>query len=541
MRPLRFLAILLWAAAWPVAAQVTFTSSNLPIVLLESNGQQIPDEPRIRVDMRVIDNGPGVRNAVTDPPTAYDGVIDIEIRGSSSQQYPKKQYRIETLNEDGSNRDVPLLGFPSDNDWILHAPYADKTLLRNVLAYDLSRRLGRYASRVRHVELVLNGAYQGVYVLMETIKRGGDRVAINRLRPDETSGDDLTGGYLLKIDKERTDPGWNSPFPRPTPATPPFRYLYDDPDGDEIAPEQAAYIQGFIGAFEAAVQAPDRESPTTGFPAYIDLGSFVDFFLLTELAKNIDGYRLSSYLHKDKDSIDGRLHAGPIWDFNQGFGNNDYYEGFLPTGLQVDFFNEPEPYPMPTWWPEIVETDTFQDALRARWLALRAGPFHVDSLMSRIDAQTTLLGEARIRNFQRWPILGTYVWPNGYVGQTYADEVGFLKTWLRQRVAWLDGQIATPSTSAPLPADAVYALSDPAPNPSPRRAQLSLTVAQPQRVRVEVFDAQGRRVAEVFDGVVRPGSPEAFAVETSALPGGLYVVRVLGTTFADARRLVVTR
>ena len=217
--------------------------------------------------MRVIDNGRAL-NRATDPPTGYDGHIGIEVRGATSQTFPKKQYALETREADGSNRNVPLLGLPRENDWILHAPYTDKTLVRNAVAYRLARSMGRYASRTRFCEVVLNGEYQGVYLLLEKIKRDDARVDIARLRPDETSGDDLTGGYIVKVDKAAGGQygGWFSPFPPPYPHGRQIRWEFHDPSPREIVPEQAAYVQASITALERALAGDDYADPERGFP-----------------------------------------------------------------------------------------------------------------------------------------------------------------------------------------------------------------------------------------------------------------------------------
>ncbi|MCB0286914.1 MAG: CotH kinase family protein, partial [Calditrichaeota bacterium] len=218
--------------------QVNFTSSNLPIVVINTNGQTIPDEPKITVNMGIIWNENGQRNFLSDPFNHYDGLIGIEIRGSSSQMFPKKQYGFETRDADGEDLDVELLGMPEESDWILHAPYSDKSLMRNVLAYDFANRMGRYASRTHYCELVLNGEYMGVYILMEKIKRDDNRVNIKKLDEDEISGVDLTGGYIIKIDKPDVPGtgGWYSPF-RPYENAPQMiNYLYETPDAEDIVP-----------------------------------------------------------------------------------------------------------------------------------------------------------------------------------------------------------------------------------------------------------------------------------------------------------------
>src|SRR5690606_24210146 len=164
---------------------VTFTSSNLPIVVINTNGQIIPDDEKITADMGIIYNGPGIRNNITDPFNNYNGKIGIEVRGSTSQWFPKKQYAVETRDISGEDTSVSLLGFPEESDWILFAPYNDKSLMRDVLVYKVSSLLGRYASRSMYCEVVLNSEYVGVYVLLEKVKRDGDRVDIKKLEPGD--------------------------------------------------------------------------------------------------------------------------------------------------------------------------------------------------------------------------------------------------------------------------------------------------------------------------------------------------------------------
>jgi hypothetical protein len=534
------LALLVPSAA--TAQDVTFTSSNLPIVLIDTDGQEIPDEPKIMAQMRVIDNGPGERNAVTDLVSDYEGWIGIETRGASSQGFPKKQYAVETREADGENRNVSLLGLPEENDWVLHAPYSDKTLMRNVLAYGLARATGRYASRTRYCEVVLNGEYQGVYVLMESIKRDGDRVDVSRLRPDETEGDDLTGGYIIKVDRWARGEvdGWTSPFVEPYPPDQVLRYEYHEPGALEIAPEQAAYIEQFVTDFEAAMLSDGFADPETGYPAVLDVGSFVDYFLVTELAKNVDGYRLSTYLHKDKDSVDPRLHAGPVWDFNIAFGNAYYYGGTGASGLQADL-DVPDRFPVPFWWNRLAHSGPFETAAAARWADLRRGPFHADSLVARIDSTTTLLEEAQARNFERWPTLGEWVWPNpaGYEARrTHAAEVAFLEGWLLGRLTWLDGYFGAVVADEDGPDAAGFALSPPAPNPARTSARLTLALGRAQDVTVEVFDVRGRRVAQLHDGPLGTGA-RRFTFDATALPAGVYLVRARGAAAVASQRVVV--
>ena len=445
----KFFSLCLLSFQFVFAGNVIFKSSNLPIVVINTHGKTIPDAYRIIADMGIIYNGPGKRNAVNDPFNNYDGKISIELRGSSSQMFPKKQYALETEDSQGENLNVSLVGLPQENDWILNGPYSDKSLIRNVLIYRLARDLGHYSSRTRFCELLLNGDYRGVYILMEKIKRDKHRVHISKLKPDEVSGDDLTGGYIIKIDKlagEKVD-GWYSIFP-PYPASKHrIYYQYHYPKQDKIVDAQKKYIQDYIFDFEKSIFSPNFQDPVHGYYSKINLSSFVDYFILNEISRNVDGYRLSAFLYKDKNSKDSRLHAGPIWDFNIAFGNADYYHAFSPQGWQVNINHDPQfiswddPFQVPFWWEKLMTDSVFVKQVTQRWKELRANLLSQNRIFDLIDCYVDTLNEAQMRNFERWPVLGQHIWPNYFVGQTYAEEIDYLKSWISQRLQWMDEQL----------------------------------------------------------------------------------------------------
>ena len=424
------------------AQQVNFTSSNLPIFVINTFGQEIPNEYKINARMGVIYNGEGVRNYLTDPFNHYDGWIGIELRGSSSLTFPKKSYAVETRDSLGNDKSVSLLGLPSEADWVFYGPYNDKTLIRDVLAYKLARDMGRYASRSRFFELVINGEYKGVYVLLEKIKRDANRVNIKKLNPADTTGDALTGGYIIKIDKldgENND-GWYSNF-RPFPQlSARIFYQYHYPKPEDIVEAQKNYIKAWIYSFESAMFGPYYADTILGYSKYIDVQSFVDYILLNELVKNIDAYRLSTFFYKDRDSRNPKLFAGPVWDFNLAFGNCDYYQAYNSSGWYLEYVSEYsnipswENYFIPFWWKKIFTDQNFQNKFRQRWIALRNSVWTYEKINTTIDSLVQLLEESRQRNFQKWPVIGQYVWPNYYVGQTYEDEINYLKNWLSSRL-----------------------------------------------------------------------------------------------------------
>jgi hypothetical protein len=479
----------------------TFESSNLPILIIDTEGRIIKDDPKIIANLSIIDNGNNQVNRLTDSPNDYVGKIGIELRGASSQElYPKKSYGFETRTEDDQNLDVSLLGMPKDNDWVLYAPYGDKSLIRNVLTYHIGRQMGRYASRTRFCELVLDGQYQGVYVLMEKIKRGKDRVDISKLDPEELTGDDITGGYIIKIDKgagNDNESGWKSQYTSSSNKEITFRYEY--PKSDEIVIEQKGYIIDFMKAFEAAMRSDQFADPVNGYAKYIDVPSFVDYMIVTEVCKNVDGYRLSFFMHKDKDSKGGKLHAGPIWDYNLAYGNANYCEGGSIIGLASDFNRicPEDGFALPFWWEKLRTDRVYMELLAERWQTLRQSLLKTDALMTQIDTYTQQLSEAQARNFTRWPILGTYVWPNFYIGQSYADEVDFLKTWLTNRLDWLDGEFSKTVTSVEEPASELGFQA--APNPFNGEVRLSYKLNQRGNVEVKIHNIQGRLVTSLTD------------------------------------------
>jgi len=490
---------------------VTFSSSNLPIVVIDTHGKEIPDEPKITADMGIIDNGPGKRNYLTDPFNNYQGKIGIETRGSSTLQFPKKQFAVETRDSRGENQNVSLLGFPEENDWILYAPYTDKSLIRNVLAYSLASDLGRYASRTKFCELVLNGSYHGVYALMEKIKRDKKRVNISKIEPADVTGDAVTGGYIIKIDKQSGAgvDGWQSPHPPYPGAWQRIFFQYHDPDPGEIVPAQATYIQNYVAAFENQMNRSTYADPQNGYPKYIDIDSFVDFFIISEIGKNVDAYRLSTFLYKDRDSKKGKLTLGPVWDFNLAFGNVNYYNAEKISGWQVDFQQPDDYWQNPFWWPKLMADSNFVNKINARWRELRKNKFAVSRIYRMIDSLTTHLDEAQRRNFERWPILNTNVWPNAYVGGSYLAEIRYLKQWIQNRILWMDGRIpGHPPAGVAAKAEnrlLNFTLAQNYPNPFNLATTIQYHLLGATRVSLRIFDLTGQEVRCLVDEFLPAG------------------------------------
>ncbi len=413
-----------------------FFQSTLPIVRINTLGQQIPDEPSINALMEIVYNGPNALNDSQEPANEFSGNISIELRGNSSQfLFPKNNFGIETKDADWiEDIDTSFLNFPTEEDWVFHGPYSDKTLMRNVLVMQIAQDMGNYASRTQFVELFINGSYWGIYVIMERIKRDKNRVDIAKLNPEENEGDDLTGGYILRIDWG--EPNWISQynFANNPSEAPGFQIVY--PRNDDLSFVQEQYIQSYVDSFENAMASPDHFFAGKHYSEYIDVNSFIDRLVLNEISKNVDGYRLSEYFHKDKDSNGGKLKAGPIWDFNLAFGNADYCNDVWEDygWIYQDFCINNTPF----WWREFFTDQDFVNQLNCRWQELRAEVLSFDYLDSFIDEKVEEINPALQRNFSRWPVLDQFVWPNPEVTGSYESEVENLKDFLSARLSWMD-------------------------------------------------------------------------------------------------------
>ena len=408
--------------------------SNLPIAIIDTLGQGLNETRHTLSFAGFIDTRARGGARLTDPPALVTRA-GIDIRGKSSAGFAKKQYHFETWDENDREVAVSVLGFPSESDWVLQGPYSDKSLMRNFLSYNWSNEMGQYASRTRFIEVFLNtdgsmvemSDYVGVYVLMEKIKRDKDRVDIAALGPDDNAEPEITGGYIFK--KDKLDSG-EPTFRTSTGLT----LVYVDPNGRDITEPQKNWLRSYINEFESALNGPNFKDPNVGYAKYIDVDSFIDIHILVELTKNIDGFRLSTYMHKDRS---GKIHMGPAWDYNLSLGNANYLNGWVPTGWYFDQISAGD-YP---WWRRLFEDPQFQRRYADRWFELRNDLFATARLLKYVDDTAGLLAAAQVRNFNRWRILGSRIWPNWYIANTYQEEIDWMKGWLDARLTWMDLQI----------------------------------------------------------------------------------------------------
>ncbi|MGB4292812.1 MAG: CotH kinase family protein [Bacteroidales bacterium] len=426
---------------------VIFTGSHLPVVVIKTQpGEVIRNEPKITADMKIIYR-PGIINNITDSGNVYSGKVGIEIRGRYSASLPQKPYGFETRDETGNNLNVSLLGMPEENDWILIANYNDKTFLRNHLAFELFRRMGHYAPRTRFCEVIVNNNYQGIYLLCEKIKRDRNRVDISELKENENSCNDLTGGYIFKTDYYTASDSWlsnYSPLNKPG-AKVYFVYYYPDPD--KITQYQKKYLKDFVNTFESILYSDDYKDTRTGYRAYIDVNSFIDYFILSEVTRNVDAYKKSRYFYKDKDSKGGKIYSGPPWDYDWAW--RDIKENCIHFN-QTDGsgwaykINECNPNPVPpSWEVRLMQDPDFIRMIHDKYYLLRKNILSMSQINMIIDSVATLLAEAQERHFQKWRILGINAGTPEYGEQpdTYEGEIIKFKSWISRRLAWLDANM----------------------------------------------------------------------------------------------------
>ena len=425
------LALLLWPL---LSLAQTFTDSNLPIVIIETDGHvNIPDEPKVLGTMKIIWHQDGSRNYMTDIDNPeflnYNGRIGIERRGTSSQNLQKKPYGLETLQSDNvTNNNVSILGMPKENDWVLNALAFDQTGMRDVIAYELSEKLGQYAARRVYCEVVINDDYKGLYLFMEKIKADDNRVNIEKMDNTCNSYPEVTGGYITKTDKTTgNDPvawsmqcygsGWWA-------QTADFIHHYPKPS--DITNAQHIYIKNYFTNL-ASKAGSHNTSIEDGIPSIIDIPSFVDFMIIAEFTSNVDVYQYSTFFHKDKK---GKLRAGPVWDYNLAFGHDEFGNRSLYYVWQFDNNDNTGP----KFWKDLFDTDMFRCYLAKRWfeVTLEGNPLDYNAICNRIDELDELIQEGVVRDNQRWHKM-----------TQHASEVQSLKTWIQQRINWLNTNIGS--------------------------------------------------------------------------------------------------
>jgi len=500
------------------------TQSNIPIVIINTYGVPIPDEPKIPGTMKIIDNGPGQVNHITDLGNVYNGNIGIEIRGHFSAILPQKPYAIETRDSAGNDLGVPLFGFPEESDWVLLANYNDKVFMRNSLAFKLFNQMGNYASRTRFCEVTVNGDYEGIYVFGEKIKRDNGRVDIAKLTPEENIGEPMSGGYIFKMDYWDNSNSWLSNF---HPIDHPdfnVHFVYEYPDFDVITPNQKNYLRNYVNSFESALYSNNFMDPVFGYRPFIDKEAFINYFLVNEVSRNNDGFKKSFYFNKDRDSIDRRIRLGPVWDFDWAWKNIDECQIFRNTDGSGWAYQVNDCYPdvnSPGWHIRLLQDPDFANQLKCRYLSYRSNILSDDSLYTYIDNNAQYLWEAQQRHYQKWPILGLNVGTPvvGPIPTTFQGEIDGFKGWIALRLAWLDANMpgncpSTGITVTTVPGNILF------PNPAHDFAYIE-PVPGTKIEKLNISSLGGSNISVPYHE-----EGKDIVIDVRALPAGIYICKV---------------
>jgi hypothetical protein len=496
-------------------ALATFTS-NIPVLVIDNfSGGNIPSDPLQPAFLAVYEPGAGGRTSFSSAANIASR-IGIKRRGSSTAGDPKGSYSMETWDERSVDKNVSLLGMPADSDWVLYAPYSfDLALMRNPFMYRLSNQIGRYAVRTEFCEVYVNTGggrvnsadYQGVYVFMERIKRGEDRVDVERLTASDVTAPRVTGGYMCKID--RLDPG-DGGF-----SAGGFTLGWVYPNEPNVVPTQETYFAGYINDMVASLTNRD---PVNGYARYIDQDAWIDHHLLNVLAKNVDALRLSTYMYKGRNDKYG---FGPIWDFDRSInstdGRDDSPTTWDGTGDGTRYFSYP-------WWVTLFADPEFTQRYHDRWAELRQTYFSTASMNSLLDSMSGEISEASARNFQKWPLIQASQWPS---------QVNVMKSWLSQRATWIDGQfLVPPSFSRPagqVPAGSVLAITSTQPT-----IYYTLDGTDPRRRGGAVDPA-----AILYSGTITLEA-NARVVTRAQTSTGVWTTKRTATFYIEVPRLVIS-
>ncbi|MEV0132085.1 CotH kinase family protein [Dactylosporangium sp. NPDC050688] len=416
-----------------VARAVTATH-DLPIVVLDAYGAGKPG--RDYVDVAVMEFQPAGGTASLTATPALTSRAGFHLHGQSTATLPKTPYRLELRDNAGDDVDLPLLGMPADSDWVMRGPYTDKTLIHDAFMFSLARDMGRAAPRFAFAEVYVNldaqpvsaDDYQGVYLFIETIKNSKNRLDLKQLDPEDVTLPKIQGGYIFKFE-------WLAAEEPTLPCTGQSCWSFlEVVDPDPLQPAQKTWLTQHIQQFNDVLHSGQFADPVTGYPAYIDVGSFVDQLILNELSREMDAYLRSAYFHKDRT---GKITAGPVWDYDLTFGVGGYFNNQQTSGWQYQQTRQPVAN---DWFNRLMLDPAFVNQVKTRWQQLRGGVLSTAQLNARIAGLTGPLAAAAARNFQKWPTLtsaqiGPFITPTA---ATWQGHVDLMRTWLTQRIAWLE-------------------------------------------------------------------------------------------------------
>ncbi|MGC3979183.1 MAG: CotH kinase family protein [Paludibacteraceae bacterium] len=398
-----------FSSQWCATAQNQLT--NLPTIYINTTNNAPVDSKEVYVTgtIQVVSSNPSEN---------FTEALEIRGRGNSTWGFAKKPYRIK-LNSKRNFLSLPAKA----KSWVLLANYCDKTLMRNAVAFEIGKIVGlEYTPSVKFADVYLNGTYLGNYTITDQIEVGTNRVPVEEQAITDVTEPAITGGYLIELDGfADSEPVWFS-------TTKGVKVTVKYPKDDEINAQQFAYIKTYIQNFESKLFSTDFKNSSTGYRAYVDSASLVNWYIACELTGNSDSF-WSTYIYKKRDNP--KLFFGPMWDYDIAF-NNDYRLGDATLKLMREYAHNPK-----AWIQRLWEDAWFQNAVRVRWKKLVDDGIET-KLLTFISQAATELEQSQQRNFVKWNILNTVVYREVYVFPTYAQGIDYLKTYIQQRIAFLN-------------------------------------------------------------------------------------------------------
>jgi hypothetical protein len=470
-------------------------TSELPLVIIDGYGGGKPVDKKVYLDAAVLSFEPTDGVAALSAAPTLASRAGYHVRGQSSASFEQTPYKVELWNELNNDLDQPFVGLPAESDWAFIGPFSDRSLIRNAFVYELGRQMGLQAPRYAFVELYLNhearplqaSDYQGIYMVVETIKNANNRLNLKKLKAMDTTEPDISGGYIFKFDwmaaEEPLLPCTGAPtvddtsagnlfamcptetaglFPFHTTGCPgdePVENPFGDFDpGDFMPPPmeepeepveegtcwadlevvdpepvsdaQMEWLTGYVATMNEALTA----SPPGPYGDYIEVASFVDTFILNELSRNMDAYVRSVYFYKERGE---KVTAGPLWDFNLVMALGGFFCNDNPAGWQHQLRMGTN-----SWFQKLAADPAFMTLVATRWKELRQGILSQTSTDALIAQLTAPLAQAAVRDFQRWPTCqvskGIFLVP---AGDTWESQIQVVKDFVLQRSAWLDSQL----------------------------------------------------------------------------------------------------
>ena len=399
--------------------------TNLPTLSIHVHSGQEPYDKTHDLESNmtlVYDNGTRIQ----------EYPITTRLRGNASIQFPKKPYRIK-FNDGKSHhmlKDSPLESPAKAKKWTLINNYGDKTLMRNILAFEISKRVGMpYTPYCQPVDVIMNGQYKGCYQLCDQITADPNRVPITEMEPSDNEHPNITGGYLVEVDAYASgEKSWFSTR-RGMPVT------IKSPGEDDITPEQKQYITDYFNLLEDAVFSANFRDSTEGYRKYLDLSSFIKHFIVGEFTGNTDTY-WSTYMSKNRNS--DYFVVAPSWDFDLAFNNDARIYPVCNRNSWVYTRGGSSAPNMNNFVTRILSDPYADSMLKEMWAEKTAsGDFDPESLVHFVDSMAQVLDASQRLNFIRWPILDTRVHENAFALGSYEAEVGVLREYIPERVAWI--------------------------------------------------------------------------------------------------------